>query len=155
MKRKKQSQNTNNKEFKMERIKIDYETYNKIKEIAQEAIDKALREMFEVNEDGYSNDMTTKLVNDAFEFVNLMDTDLNGYRNANTKKGDEHFFKSINLSTDLAYPLVIYTNDRNKTWWLSPSDISPKTKVYKEVFINRFGNTIQSKNLLASKVVNE
>jgi hypothetical protein len=98
----------------MERIKIDFETYNKLREIAHKAVDKAIREIFTYGSlDEY---VDRHLVESSDQFAQLVKYgELKGYRYKDWN-GNSDYIPEFML--DYNYPCTVYSDFNKKTWWV-------------------------------------
>lgn len=112
----------------MEKLTIDFETFNKMKEIANEAVDNSLRKIFTVC-DSNGNELpsiVTKYVENSMSFKNILTSDLVGYNYRDHI--DKHY--KTNIDKDFGYPLTLYLDTKKKIWWVDMHNINPNHPSY-------------------------
>ena len=121
----------------MEKLTIDFETFNKMKEIAHEAVDDSLKKLFTIkNKEGAEVPViNSDYVEDKDSLLSLFNTKLKGY---NYKYGNS----PLNIDTDFNYPFTIYYDTNNKVWWLDLHNLSKTHASYSKI-VNDMYNGIK------------
>lgn len=120
----------------MNKVSIDYDTFDKLREIARDALDNSLKELFTVN-DKTGKEVkinTCKYVENSQAFINAFNTDLKGYR---YKYGTGTF----NIDTDFNYPIIIHYNPEVKTWWVDAHNLSTFHSSFKTMVKDKYGDS--------------
>ena len=124
----------------MEKLTIDFETFNKIKEIANESVDNSLRKLFTVCDDKGNElpSIITKYVEDSSSFKLLLTNDLVGYKYRDLTNSD---YKT-NINKDFGYPLTLYLDTKNKLWWVDMHNINPNHPSYNKLVQEKLNDNI-------------
>lgn len=121
----------------MEKMTIDFETFNKLKEVAHDSVDDALRKIFKVCDDKGKElpQIVTKYIESSSQFKNLLTGELKEYK----YKDNTNSNYQTNLDTDIGYPVTIYLDNKAKLWWLDAHNIAPHHPSHSKILAEKYG----------------
>lgn len=121
----------------MEKVKISYETYNRLRELAHNAVDQAIREIFTYGSS--TENIVSHIVNTAGEFKYLTQYgDLQGYKYRDYN-GIGTYIPEFDY--DYSYPCTVYRNLKEKIWWVDIHNMSKEHPAYLSLANKIFSTT--------------
>ena len=116
----------------MEKLTIDFETFNKMKEIAHEAVDDSLRKLFTIKdkEGKEVSIINSEYIENKKSLLTLFKEKLKGYK---YKYGND----PINIDNDLSYPFTLYYDSKSKVWWLDLHNLAKTHASFNKIVKDR------------------
>lgn len=111
----------------MSKTTLDFETYNKIRELAHKAVDTAIDEIFTY--EGKEQEIEHHYVENSNAFEELIYFGkLRGFRYKDWTDRNKTYVPEF--ICDYNYPITVHTDNKDKTWWVDLHNMSKDHPAY-------------------------
>lgn len=104
----------------MSKVLIDFETYDKLRELAHEAVDDAIRKVFYTEEGNEERIVAAASTPEDMEQLILFGR-MKGFKYKDWNRKEDY---TPDFKWEYRYPLAIYGDTKSKTWWVDVHSLS-------------------------------
>ena len=116
----------------MKKVFIDFDTYNKLRELAHEAVDDAIRTIF-YTEKGISNRIASVMYNPNDMAHALLEGKMKGFKYRDWDNEEDYV---PNFEWEYRYPLTVYGDTNTKKWWVDVHNLSENHPCFYKLMSN-------------------